>query len=502
MEKILIDIFGQFGNKVTVENIDNNPELFRVSSNIYGTITICVKELTFGGRENLSYEQRVQIKGYSNNYAFNKISQNEKSVLLGIASNSEGEVVICAWKLKYSTASNTLSKQIKDETIRKALLEGFAQQLKGRGEFACAFRKEFLYFYLKNSDWIHDAPVDDLNNHIIREVEENYEIDQEERVIGGTNILLYGVPGSGKSHTIETEYCNDENYMERIVFHPDYTYSDFVGQILPNVSNGIVSYIFTAGPFTSILKKAYENPSKEYYLVIEEINRGNAPAIFGEVFQLLDRDENGTSEYGISNENIAKIVYGNENNKVRIPSNMFIIGTMNTSDQNVFTLDTAFQRRWDMRMIENSFENVDNTFANKTILDTTVTWKIFCTAINNIILEKNVRMTSSEDKRLGTYFIHLKDLVYDDNADKVEVDESTRLKAKRNNSRFCEKVLKYLWDDAFKFSREDIFKVEQYNSLEAVIKKFMKEKKNDRFTVFKENVYDAIVTSNVDEQGR
>ncbi len=328
---------------------------------------------------------------------------------------------------------------------------------------------------------------------------------EDVRVSGGTNVLLYGVPGAGKSWTIAHEYCNDERRMERLVFHPDYTYSDFIGQILPSVSEGMVSYSFIPGPFTSLLKKAYLNPDTEYFLLIEEINRGNAPAIFGEVFQLLDRKTEiretgddgypiGTSEYGITNANIAGVVYGNPRHKVRIPSNMSIIGTMNTSDQNVFTLDTAFQRRWDMRMIENSFNGVSPAFADHAILDTQVTWRVFCTAINNIILEKNVRLTSAEDKRLGTYFVHLRDLVYDGNADNEQLGELERAKARRNNSRFPEKVLKYLWDDAFKFSREDVFDVGQYNSLEAVIRKFVQERGNARFSVFKDTVYDGLTS--------
>lgn len=106
----------------------------------------------------------------------------------------------------------------------------------------------------------------------------------------GCNVLLYGVPGSGKSYTIEHEYCKPGSQVERLVFHPDYTYSDFIGQILPAVDdNGQVSYKFTAGPFTNILRESYNHPTTEYILIIEEINRGNAPAIFGEVFQLLDR---------------------------------------------------------------------------------------------------------------------------------------------------------------------------------------------------------------------
>lgn len=348
---------------------------------------------------------------------------------------------------------------------------------------------------------------------------------EERRVSSGCNVLLYGVPGSGKSWTIEHEYCKKGTNVERLVFHPDYTYSDFIGQILPNVDeDGQVSYKFTPGPFTNILHDAYVNPEKEYILIIEEINRGNAPAIFGEVFQLLDRktelnetDDDrypvGTSEYGITNANIAKIVYGDAKHKVRIPSNLSIIGTMNTSDQNVFTLDTAFQRRWQMRLIENNFETVDRKLADAEILDTGITWEVFCTEINDIIEGNNVRMTSSEDKRLGAYFVGLMDLQKDskmgnlstgeyDNLRKKESagvitpEDDIRLaeirKAMKQNRRFPEKVIKYLWDDAFKFNREVIFETTEYRSLESVIRAFMYAEGIQRFKMFKQNVVDAL----------
>ena len=344
------------------------------------------------------------------------------------------------------------------------------------------------------------------------------------RLTTGCNVLLYGVPGSGKSYTIEHEYCKPGSQGERLVFHPDYTYSDFIGQILPAVDdNGQVSYKFTAGPFTNILKESYKNPATEYILIIEEINRGNAPAIFGEVFQLLDRkveyrevDDDGfpigTSEYGITNANIARIVYGDEKHKVRIPSNLSIIGTMNTSDQNVFTLDTAFQRRWDMRLIENNFENVDPSLADATILDTSVTWKDFCTEINKIVVGNGARMTSAEDKRLGAYFVHLRDLKFDERMGDLADGEYDSLRKKENhkqltdnekarlaevrdamkqNRKFPEKVIKYLWDDAFKFNREIIFETTEYQSLEQVIRAFMYAEKLDRFKMFKENVRSA-----------
>ncbi len=306
---------------------------------------------------------------------------------------------------------------------------------------------------------------------------------ETERVKGGENVILYGVPGAGKSHTIKKDYCKEEACVERLVFHPDYTYSDFVGQILPHVADdGTVSYDFTPGPFTKLLCKAYNTPGSSFYLVIEEINRGNAPAIFGDIFQLLDRDGDGNSIYSITNSDIARIVYKDENHKVSIPSNMSILCTMNTSDQNVFTLDTAFQRRWNMRLIKNKFEAGEEDFASTKILDTDVTWEHFFNSINRIILEKNIRMTSSEDKRLGTHFVTKEVLDY------KEGDE-------KHNRRFPEKVIKYLWDDAFKFTKEDVFDFDKVKSLEDVIETFISNEKNERFKVFKENIYEDIVSS-------
>ena len=247
------------------------------------------------------------------------------------------------------------------------------------------------------------------------------------------------------------------------------------------------------------------------------------------MFQLLDRkveerdnDDDGfpigTSEYGITNGDIAEIVYGKDRRteKVRIPSNLSIIGTMNTSDQNVFTLDTAFKRRWDMRLIENNFDNVDPKFANQEILDTTVTWKNFCTEINNIVIGNNARMISAEDKRLGAYFVHLRDLqrndvmenFSDDEYDALRKKESSRAMSDADKARleelrkgmmqyrkFPEKVIKYLWDDAFKFNREIIFDTTEYQSLEQVIRAFMYAKGIARFNIFKDNVRDSFTES-------
>lgn len=278
------------------------------------------------------------------------------------------------------------------------------------------------------------------------------------RVTGGANVLLYGVPGAGKSHEIQEKYCDDPSKIERVVFHPDYTYSDFVGQIMPRVEEGRLKYIFTPGPFTRMLKKAWDHPAEKYYLVVEEINRGNAPAIFGEVFQLLDRkkaddpryeeSECGESEYGISNYDVAADVYGDAAREVRIPSNMWVLATMNTADQNVFTLDTAFQRRWDMHHIKNDVHAAGH--AQEKIEGSEITWGNFASVINELVVEFNADLGGFEDKRLGAYFVR---------GDELSKDK------------FPEKVLKYLWEDAFKMEREAVFD-EKFKSLDQVIEAF------------------------------
>lgn len=265
----------------------------------------------------------------------------------------------------------------------------------------------------------------------------------------GENIILYGVPGCGKSHTIQHNFPAPDTCKTRVVFHQDYTYSDFVGQILPKTdSAGNISYDFKAGPFTEILKQAKNDTKNMYYLIVEEINRGNAPAIFGDLFQLLDRNDKGVSEYGIYNADMAKHIYGDETAEIKIPANLTILATMNTADQNVFTLDTAFKRRWRMCCIRN---NVDSWSKNPKICNTNVRWKEFVKKINNLIVDNNEGTLSNEDKRLGIFFVKPNDL--------------------NNMQLFAEKVLMYLWNDAFKYNRDKVFKSDA-KTLEDLIDEF------------------------------
>lgn len=295
---------------------------------------------------------------------------------------------------------------------------------------------------------------------------------------GPHNIIYYGVPGSGKSFIIDNNLRRDSISSIRVVFHPDYLYSNFIGQILPSVTEDHqVTYTFNPGPFARALYNAIHNPSIKHALVIEEINRGNTSAIFGDIFQLLDRGEDGHSRYQIINPDLARFIYNDENREIFIPSNLYIYATMNSSDQNVFTLDTAFQRRWAMRMILNSIEDVP--FADVCILDTSTSWKKFNKVINNLIMSSSSGISSTEDKRLGAYFVS-----------KSEIQTLPG-----ENFVFAEKVIKYLWDDAFKFNRSSLFKLSDSRSLEDVLQIFIQSRGNDRWLeIFVDSVSEELVS--------
>lgn len=330
-------------------------------------------------------------------------------------------------------------------------------------------------------------------------------------------IIFYGVPGSGKSHEIkhklEEEYKIPEEkqdlFVERTVFHPEYTNADFIGQIMPKLVHGKTDFVFKPGPFTSILKKALCDSQNRYVLIIEEINRGNAAAIFGELFQLLDRIDaaskttshddslntygKGWSEYFVMNSEINNYIRDSDdtfdgkaldingihfsaNTGIRLPPNLSILATMNTSDQHVFTLDNAFQRRWDMKLIENVFgDTEEETNQRNAFVDSAkqITWEKFQTAINIKIgkMSEDAGLSSMEDKRLGCWFVK---------AEKTtEKDKDGKDIYIIRNELFAEKVLKYLWDDAFKFCREKVFN--GYTNLESLTCDFKGEKEFDVF---------------------
>lgn len=333
--------------------------------------------------------------------------------------------------------------------------------------------------YLGRALWDYINEICDIKNE--EEVNEEMVNISSERLEEGYNKIVYGIPGCGKSWYVENKIiANDSNYGKtfRTTFYPDYTNSDFVGQIIPQINkddNTSVLYNIQCGPFLEALKYAILNPNENVYLVIEEINRGNAAAIFGDIFQLLDRHKkedssdklnNNTSEYSIKNylitTNLKMEIEGKYNvdydlDNIRIPSNMIIIGTMNTSDQNVFTLDTAFKRRWQMEYIKNDLYS--SRYANEKLPGTDVTWAKFVDTVNSFITDsENGTNMNGEDKQIGVYFISGDEWSYMKTESK---EEATKY--------FAEKILAYIWEDVAKINREAWFDNKKYKTLESVI---------------------------------
>ena len=274
------------------------------------------------------------------------------------------------------------------------------------------------------------------------------------------NLIYFGAPGTGKSFTLNQDKDklleNYEDNYERVTFHPDYSYANFVGTYKPVPENNSITYKYVPGPFMRVLKKAIENPSEPFMLIIEEINRANVAAVFGDVFQLLDRTENNESEYPIDTTEDMKTFINLD--KITIPENMFIWATMNSADQGVFPMDTAFKRRWDFKYfsINNNEEKIKDTFTNINSLQ--VNWNNLRKAINDELLSYKL----NEDKLMGPFFAfneyHNKEIPTDIFKDI-----------------FKNKIIMYLFEDAARSKRNDLFsgaKSKDYITYSEICEKF------------------------------
>lgn len=253
----------------------------------------------------------------------------------------------------------------------------------------------------------------------------------------GKNIIYYGAPGTGKSYiinkNIENICSNPSELVFRTTLFPDYSYTDFIGQILPQKNKDSIDYKFTPGIFTLALKKAVDCPDEHVFLVLEELSRANSAAVFGDIFQLLDRKD-GTSEYSINNLDIAEYVYGEKNKKIIIPSNMSVYCTVNTGDQNVYPMDTAFKRRFEWRYVSTEFSlETDSNFIDNNNPKIDIgegikpTWKLLYQSLNKFIV---VDLGLNEDKQIGPYFIRFE-----------KNDDASAHKLVQD------KLLQYLWND-------------------------------------------------------
>ncbi len=293
--------------------------------------------------------------------------------------------------------------------------------------------------------------------------------------------ILFGSPGTGKSYQIDKHIISYELLIDvekmpanviKTVFHPEYTYGDFVGKLMPiTVASGSVQYKFYEGHFLKALSQAYKNiiaaqdndgEVEKVALVIDEINRGNSAAIFGTIFQLLDRNPDGWSSYEVSvNEiifnrlfelcdlkphsivqgKIKTYKFGNEeieaaelqkklnchfeNRTIKIPPNLSILASMNTSDSSIYYMDSAFKRRWEWEFIDVDSNPVS---ADGVAFENRDEWKMFVSKLNAFIKSNHKSIRGIEDKQIGHFFI---------------TDEKIQKSSIQN------KLMFFLWDSVF-----------------------------------------------------
>ena len=287
--------------------------------------------------------------------------------------------------------------------------------------------------------------------------------------------IYYGAPGTGKSNEIKLLTGNgtfSKNYTLRTTFHPDSDYSSFVGAYKPIWNGEKIIYVFRPQSFLRAYIEAWKHPEHNVALVIEEINRGNCAQIFGDIFQLLDRERTGLSKYPIEADidmqnylkgefvNIESIYtedqiqainkyYANHYDTafddikngiiLTLPKNLSLLATMNTSDQSLFPMDSAFKRRWEWQYmpIKNAHKNWKIQLDNSHEL---IDWWEFLNRINMVISD----LTTSEDKQLGYFFCQADEYQIKPNED--ENAQPDLITAKH----FVGKVIFYLWNDVFK----------------------------------------------------
>lgn len=274
------------------------------------------------------------------------------------------------------------------------------------------------------------------------------------------NRIVFGAPGTGKSFKLDGEQkdlISEGGECERVTFHPDYSYANFVGTYKPVPTKNGISYEYVPGPFMRTYVKAIQNGRSEnkedvnpFLLLIEEINRANVAAVFGEVFQLLDRDDRNASQYPVKPSEDIKAYLAKElggkpeqYEEIKIPDNMYIWSTMNSADQGVFPMDTAFKRRWNFEYIgiDNEDEKINGTYlvCDKAEIPYRVAWNELRKAINSTLASRDYKI--NEDKLMGPFFVSKSVLENED-----EFRET-----------FKSKVIMYLFEDAAKQRKHMLF---------------------------------------------
>lgn len=445
-----------------------------------GIVTFDLYIFTFsnfawGNRPSREYEKRIQL---SRPYEEHKVqfemdnAGEAKCLLLGCYRRDD-KVIINAWNPAFYRKHGFSGACWSDiHAVASAMRTGFGQYKDSKGRVACAFQPDFLAFYVDNMAYLHSGLLVErqIAEPLSAEPDEVEEGDSTDKIdvppnAGPTNLprnrILYGAPGTGKSHRLDGEvgaYFGDDSLHERVTFHPDYTYGQFVGAYRPvpiyRESSGslvaadkvtdagkhepLIDYKFVPGPFLRLLVRAMKNPDHRFVLVIEELNRANAPAVFGEVFQLLDRDSQGLGKFPVMMPTEARDYLRSHGlaASVRLPANLYLWATMNSADQGVMPLDAAFKRRWTFEYVPlNDSQAVTATWMiHLNFLGGSVSWNAFRASINDHLRARDV----SEDRLLGPFFMRQEEL--------------------ESGQAFKNKLLLYLRDDVVRHNPEALFR--------------------------------------------
>lgn len=386
-----------------------------------------------------------------------KIKQNLK---IGDISENGQVTILDEDRLCYLVKSDSRGS-IGLRTISKALLDEYVDYLSQHPETkADIIRNELCgKSQIDKYEYGYSSTLTTMANMLLEKKKSTTDLFDSRDSKFPLQQIFYGAPGTGKSHHIKeaTRECSSE-YIFRTTFHPDSDYSTFVGAYKPTMQElpryspqtgewmGVekkIVYSYTPQAFLKAYIKAWQNLNDDVYLIIEEINRGNCAQIFGDLFQLLDRNEEGMSDYPIKADqdiqNYLKEAFATNDElpdnirlgeELQLPSNLYIWATMNTSDQSLFPIDSAFKRRWDwqyMPICKGRDEQGNELQWRISAGGQKFDWWDFVEKINAQIDST----TNSEDKKLGFFFCK---------AQKGVISAET----------FVGKVIFYLWNDVFK----------------------------------------------------
>lgn len=399
---------------------------------------------------------KVQDKGFTYSTIISEIKATRNGILQQLQLPDEAQKYT-DWKpINFLERFNFLKTENSKTTISEDVLQKYKKQL-----------LNLKIYNIDKNIIIEDAKMPETKPYTPL----NYTPCKDK--IKSYNRIIFGAPGTGKSFQLKQESTDGNHFanIERVTFHPDYSYGQFVGSYKPvSDDDGRIRYEYVPGPFMRTMVKALESgkngdSAEKFLLIVEEINRAKVAAVFGDMFQLLDRTDAGDSVYEIqASEDVrrylARELGGTKENytSIKIPNNMYIWATMNSADQGVFPMDTAFKRRWEFTYIGIN-ENDDKISIDKLPVKNSegneIEWNILRKSINNMLLKE---CKVNEDKLLGPFFIsgEVFKNVCKENLDKKNEDEQKKL-IDAFFEDFNSKVLMYLFEDAGKMHQKKLF---------------------------------------------